>query len=227
MNIRGSRVLFIFIGVCIVCSACNVFSNENMKPAIGELNPLEVGNYWEYEVPFFSQTDTVRYEVTRRLQVQVDGESQTVFTYGRIPAAPAVPTHYWLYRNSDEGLILMGGIAETDTLLINRVEYRYPERVGAQWEAPQLSFSFNTRTFSEADVLEITLVDDARQITTPAGTFTCYVYNFKVDAGLDVSEDFDIFMFFAPTIGLVRQEERGTTDQRLISEMYLIDYRVE
>lgn len=211
----------------MVCSACNVFSNENMKPAIGELNPLEVGNYWEYEVPFFSQTDTVRYEVTRRLQVQVDGESHTVFTYGRIPAAPAVPTHYWLYRNSDEGLTLMGGIAETDTLLINRVEYRYPERVGAQWEAPQLSFSFNTRTFSEADVLEITLVDDARQITTPAGTFTCYVYKFSKRPASDVLAVWDYFMYYAPTTGLIAQIAKSQQSGDVKEEMYLIDYRVQ
>ena len=215
-----------FLCFLILCTSCDLFTNEQ-KETTGELMPLAVGNYWEYENTYLDVIkDTLLYEVTEEIQIPIGDTTYTAYAMNFIPLPPDLPSYYWLRRNDEEGLFLMGGISDTDTLFMNEVEYRLPIRVGEIFETPRISFSFARREFYISDTLSITLIDDDREVITPAGKFKCFVYNFDLSAGDDVAERFDYYLFYSLGVGLVKQEERGKFNQDIKSEFILMNYQI-
>ncbi len=172
--------------------------------------------------------DTLRYEVVDKVQVPWADGSHTAYAFNLVPFPPGATEFYWLYRNGEVGVYLMGGVAETDTLFTNELDKWYPAEKGQTWEVPQLSFSRENLTFYVSDTLHITLIDDNRKIETPAGTFECYVYKFTVSNGDDVIAKWDYFMYYSPGIGLVAQISATEHEPEDIKEeMYLINYKVK
>ena len=221
-----SRIFFITIVIMVLLSSCDLFNNEQEKPP-GELVPLAVGNYWVYEYTYLEVIkDTIRYEVTAEVEVPIGDTSYTAYAANFVPFPEGLEPYYWLRRNGANGLYLMGGISDTDTLFVNNVEYKLPAAVGETFTSPRVSFSFDRFEFYQSDTLSITLIDDDREVVTPAGKFECYVYNFQLDAGDDVEVDFDYYLFYSPGVGLVKQEERNERSQYISTELILIEYRV-
>ncbi len=219
---------YFFVSVILVVMglSCDLFNNEQ-GDKIDELIPLIVGNYWVYETTYLDvQKDTIRYEVSHKIDVPIGDTSYTAYAANFVPFQEGLEPHYWLRRNGELGIYNMGGISDTDTLFTNEVEYKLPSEVGETIQTPQISFSYDRFEFYVSDTLSITLIDDDRKIITPAGTFECYVYNFQLDAGDDVLSDFDYYLFYSPGIGLVKQEERGERRQNIITEMILMEYRI-
>jgi hypothetical protein len=97
--------------------------------------------------------------------------------------------------------------------------------VGETIETPQISFSPERLEFYISDTLSITLIDDNRQIETPAGTFSCYVYYYDLDIGEDLDR-VDYYLFYSPRVGLIKQEERSKFEKRLIAELVLTGYQM-
>lgn len=226
VNITVMKYLSIsVIALAVTLTACSLLGNAGNDPP-DVLRPLAVGNWWEYEIRYI-WTDTLRYEVRRQVPVSVRGESYTAFAFNLVPFPAGVPEYYWLYRNGENGLYLMGGIAETDTLFINELEYRYPAKVGETWQVPQLAFSRSSFEFYVSDTLEITLVDDAREVETPAGAFRCYVYKFSLKPAEDVAAVWDYFMYYQPRVGLVMQKAVSQKSNETKEELILIDYEVD
>ena len=221
------NITTVFFCFLILTIGCDLFINEQEVPT-GDLMPLAVGNYWEYESIILSRhRDTLRQEVTAEVHVPIGDTIYTAYAMNFVPLPPDFPSYYWLRRNGEEGLYLMGGIADTDTLFMYEVEYKLPIRVGEVFEAPQIAFSFSRHEFYISDALRITLVDDDREVVTPAGKFECYVYNFDLSAGDDVVERLDYYMFYSPGVGLVKLEERTELSQNIIVEMILMKYQVQ
>ncbi len=225
---RSTYLSFVSIFLILLISGCYIVEPD--EPFNDVLHPLAVGNWWEYEIlrPQWSNPNqgTVRETVTEKLEADINGIVYPVWGWNAEIDSEDFPQYKWLARNGDEGLYLMGGIAETDTFFMNELQYKYPAEVGESWEVPQLSFSRTDYRFYSSDTLSITLIDINRRVETPAGNFSCYVYNFQVSMGDDVAESFDYYLFYSPGIGLVIQEERGSRDQRILSKLLLIDYNI-
>ncbi len=177
MNIR---TLILLCAVTLL-TGCNLFNNDQEKPS-GELMPLAVGNYWIYETTYLDVLkDTIQYEVTGEVPVPVGDTSYTAYAANFVPFPPDLEPYYWLRRNGKQGLYTMGGISNADTLFMNEVEYKLPSEIGETIQTPQLAFSQERLEFYISDTLSITLIDDNREVITPAGKFECYVYKFKID----------------------------------------------
>ncbi|MBO6622664.1 MAG: hypothetical protein JJ892_06515 [Balneola sp.] len=222
------KILFIFLLLsAFFLTGCDLFNTDTKKPS-GELVPLAVGNYWKYESTYLDVIrDTIRYEVTAKVEVPIGDTSYTAYAANFVPFPPDLEPYYWLRRNGEQGLYSMGGVSGADTLFINEVEYKLPSEVGETIETPQISYSFDRFEFYISDTLSITLIDDDREIFTPAGKFECFVYNFILSAGDDVEERFDYYLFYSLGIGLVKQEERGKSSQNIKSELILIKYQLQ
>lgn len=220
--------LISIIAVCFI-AACELLRNNN-KERSDVLRPMSVGNWWEYQVrrPQWQDSiqDTVREIISDKIEITLGAEVYTVWGWKPDLDQEANPNYRWLSRNDKDGLFLMGGISATDSIFINELHYKYPAEVGDKWSVPQLSFSRSEHEFYVSDTLHITLVDKNRELKTPAGTFLCYVYNFDLSAGEDVLEKLDYYFFYDPGIGLVKQEERGKSDGRILSELILIGYEI-
>lgn len=205
-------------------SACGLFENEK-DPLSGDLVPLEVGNYWVYETTYLDVLkDTIRYEVTAKVEVPIGDTSYTAYAANFVPFPEDLEPYFWLRRNGEQGLYSMGGISEADTLFINKVEYKLPSEVGETFQTPQISFSYDQLEFYISDTLSITLVDDDREIVTPAGTFECYVFKFPVSNGDDVPR-WDYYLYYSTGVGLVAQIATSEGEpENIKQEMYLMNY---
>lgn len=225
------RISVIFLLPVLLMAGCGLLDSDDSQILSGELMPLEVGNWWEYQInrPLRTNSppDTVREVVSRAVTVEINGQSYTAFGWNADIDFSPLPEYQWLSRNGEDGLYKMGGIAGTDTLFINEISYKLKAEVGDSWQMTQVSFSRSDLEFYISDTLQVTLMDTDRVVETPAGTFRCYVYHFDVSMGYDVAERFDYFMFYSPGVGMILQEERGQSDNRLISELVLIGYQVQ
>lgn len=228
MNDKNYYLLvLLLILLASILSGCNPTSGEYKNKPPGELMPLQVGNWWEYELTYLSSSnDTVRFEIDRAVNFMIEDEYYTAFAFNQVPFPPETPEYYWLRRNGEAGMYQMGGISETDTLFKNDLLYPYPGEIGDSLKLPEIFFSRQNLNFFLSDTLHITLVDINREVVTPAGMFTCHVYNFKKSAGDDVLEELDYYLFYSPGVGLIKQEERGESDQRIISKLELLSYEV-
>lgn len=220
-------LIFVLLSSLVLLAGCDLFNNEQEK-SIDELMPLAVGNYWEYEYNRRSFKDTLRYEVATEIQVPWGDTSYTAYGYNRVPLPPEIPEFYWLYRNGEAGLYLMGGMADTDTLYTQYVNKPWPAGEGQIWDIPRLAFSRDSLKFYVSDTLQVTLIDTDREIETPAGTFECYVYKYTVSLADDVRLNSDYFMYYSPGVGLVAQISTTENEPEDIdNEMYLMNYRVK
>lgn len=219
----------IFLGTVLIFSGCGLLNGDDNNETSQDLVPLAVGNYWEYETTYLDVLkDTIRYEVTAKAEVPVGDTSYTAYAANFLPFPPDLEPYYWLRRNGEQGLYSMGGISGADTLFMNEVEYKFPSEVGEIIETPQVSFSYDRFEFYLSDTLSITLIDDDREIVTPAGNFPCFVFKFTISQGIDVLRGWDYYLHYSPGVGLVAQI--ATTENNpddIKEEMYLINYKIK
>jgi len=220
------RVIHFFMLICPLSLISFTGCDSTIEPWVTPddvLVPLEVGNWWEYQISGLNGSHLYREKVFETLVVPTPGGST-------IASAIAVdngqePPHKWLRANGPLGYYILGGVAPSDTLFSASVVYAYPAKVGDRWKAKQLSFSRTTLKFYQSNILDITLVDNERVVVTPAGTFVCYVYRYVLDAGDDVVLDFVYYTYYSPTVGLIKQEERRENES-ILNEMVLVRYNI-
>ncbi len=208
---------------------CGILEFENEQDTPYVLFPLAVGNYWEYEYTYLgSLYDTLRYEVVKQVEVPINDTTFTSFAFNLVPFPEGAPEYYWLFRNGDEGTYLMGGISDVDTLYMNALQVPFPAETGTSFLEPGLVFSYSELRFYHNESKVVTLIDTDREITTPAGTFSCYVFKFWVSNGYDVIKGWDYYQYYNPGIGLVAQISytEDTLDD-IKEEMYLMNYKVK
>ena len=222
-----SNITSLVILVFLFTNSCGLLGGEDKKKVGDELMPLSVGNFWEYDFTYLgSIKDTLRYEVVKEIQVPWEDTSYTAYAFNLVPFPPDAPEYYWLYRNGEAGVYLMGGMAETDTLFKNEIDKSYTAEEGQTWDVPQLAFSRDSLKFYVSDTLSITLIDTDRKVETPAGKFECYVYYFDLSIGDDLDK-VDYYLYYSMGIGLIKQEEKSKFENRVISDLTLIKHRIK
>src|SRR5690606_10832410 len=90
------------------------------------LVPMDVGNWWEYEVRITGGPLYFRETVFETIQVPVQGE---LIDAGAIATDNGTePPYKWLRTNGPNGLYVMGGVAPTDSFYTLAVRYKYPAK---------------------------------------------------------------------------------------------------
>ncbi len=230
---KANFSLLRMILLCVLLASCDHGMNSVPEPmpepelvceqAQEELMPLEVGNYWVYQIWPFITPDTVIAEITRKVPVTIAG-----ITYEASALSPLYPVNgvrpplEWLYWNGPCGLYWLGGIAENDTLLYKTLLYKYPAEVGESWKTVRISYVYDLG-FYFLDTLTVSLVSKNETISTPAGDFNAYVYSYRKHPSDDIAGELNYYHYFIPELGRVAYITRWADEEaRILDRMYLI-----
>ncbi|GJQ22191.1 MAG: hypothetical protein HBSIN02_25460 [Bacteroidia bacterium] len=137
------------------------------------------------------------------------------------------PRYAWLRSLTSEGVHLIGGISDTDTLLTERIEYKYPAAVGNSWDVRTIAYSLDSLRFYDRDTLTYSLKSTDAEIQTPAGTFRCYLYQFSKRPADDVAAVWDYKYYLVPGKGLVGYFAVSQSDSTIKEKSLLWKYRIQ
>ena len=208
-------LLFLLI---IINYSCSLFNSDeeidNTEVINNVLLPLQKGNYWLNETSHYtegkldsnssSQTiETIEYIINYSYKGDDYNLAVSSIKHGIYPDNP----QKWLYWNGREGLYFFGGISHTDSLIIKKLNYRYPVHVGEKWESNILEYSYSNGTFSERDeIIKIECIDTNYKYITRIDTFNCIKYHFKMRIYDDIALLSDFYYYFSPDVGRISYE---------------------
>jgi hypothetical protein len=209
----------------VLLAGCDTASET---PPSRVLEPLAVGNRWSYVV--FSGSgaiyDTIHVEITGTIPVTFGGRKMRAYVRAQRFGAGPLSEIRWLYTVGAEGIRSLGGIAPTDTLLLSHLERPNPESVGQAWRVPNLEFDGDRREFRVADSLDLRVLSLNGYVNTPSGMHQGVVYQYSIDLGYDVLEDWIMTEYYTPGIGLVALVIHGEMDNRLLRRILLYKYNL-
>lgn len=217
-------IIIIVLASFIFLFSCNE-NSISIKEEKDNILPLSVGNKWIYIIEYsYGQGDTIIWEVLSKTDFNIDGSKVTA--YGMNYYIKILPNYNWLFCNGPDGLYALGGISDTDTLIIKDLKLKYPAIEGDSYQVLDMRYSRSDEIFYIKDTITYSVVSTSDTLVTPAGTFSgCYVYNYRIKQADDVSGFDDYYDYFVPRIGLVgtivrtivRNEPQDTTLKLLLS----------
>ena len=244
MKKRFSALFFIFIFIALITSQL-MFGQSDV------IVPLAVGNYWEYiDSTFYNDTlsvvDTSKLGITGEVNIEYQGNNYDVFYWNwfntnTIPPQPE--PNKWLIRNEADGLWEYGMLNDTDTLLLQNLNLKFPANIGDSW--PIMVYIVRDTSISVGDTLTMKCLDTDEEYITPSGIFQCYVYQYQlgflkspeanyilpfeeteiVHNSQNVKPDtFSVLLYFAPNVGYVGKEGNlgNFKTKSYLSSYYLI-----
>jgi len=170
------------------------------------LLPLTVGNQWLYGGWYATPSLSDSFHMVIDRQTSFGDETTKVYRklfYSVHSSTP--PSYGWLYSNKSDGVHLIGGLADTDTLLLESMYRKYPTTVGDSWQVLNVGFAFATNSFEPADTVTVSTIAVDKEVITPAGAFTCVVYKYSFKPDEDVLGWWNVYEYYSPGIGLVLQ----------------------
>lgn len=224
--------------ILAIVSVYSVFVGCNLtdigRHEAGTLVPLSTGNYWSFVQYSYIDgriieglTDSFRINISGQISVFVSGRSYTASLWNSFDITSHKPASYkWLYWNGDDGLYQLGGVTNSDTTLTKILYLKYPVRIGEVWHVPWLVYYPESDKFVVEDTLsyECLAIDDSVQ--TPAGTFKCIVYHYRIRPQPDVLESWDYYQYFNPSVGLVAVIVKSSLDNSVKFKTLLYDFSV-
>lgn len=219
-------LLFFMIAIFIIYCDDNLNKSEEeeicKKYGADVLLPSELGNKWEYQIwsDFNDKLDTVTYSITDTLTVEYNGIKYHCF----IPHWSNQDEKInWLYCNGQDGLYMIGGFTEEDTLIKPVLQFKYPVNEGETWEVPGMVYHPIAK-FIIKDTLTVQCTNINQEYIVPVDTFYTIVYKFNKNIGDDLPEE-SYYNYYYPSVGIIgniRQfEEYGI---QISGEFKLIDY---
>jgi hypothetical protein len=112
-----------------------------------------------------------------------------------------------LVANESDGLWELGVWCGLDSLYFMNQAAMYPAVVGDEWIKAWFACATGNIQGFPPDTTRCISVDSV--VTTPAGSFTCYVY--WEHYNLMVFGDYDIYKYYAPRVGLVGSDAVGSS----------------
>jgi len=189
---RSAKAGIFIIPLLFILIGC---SDEFVGPtATGVIMPLKVGNQWigrwtEYDdagAVIATTYDTLTIES----QVRRDEEIWYLGSNGK------------LYINHPNGLYKDS--SESSVCGCYMMLAKYPSAVGDTFNTQRHEMLLQGETWVRIDA-DILLAKDSA-ITTPAGTYSCYVYGQKLFAPLNAGLLGWEWKYYAPNVGLVKKE---------------------
>lgn len=176
-----------------------------MTPVPGQLQPLEVGNYWNYELRNFNNEviDSSRYEILNEVRHRNYLDDLRRFAGTWISPSGPDSNRRAVYLNQSDGLHLVGLINGSDTAAVNFMVYPFPADSGTVFYSYDQKRIDGTDQFEATDSTRYELVSTDTRVDTPAGAFETYAYRRFEPPPFDVRWGDYTYFHFAPGIGLV------------------------
>jgi hypothetical protein len=204
--------------------SCNGSSTGNdkeecLKQGPDVLLPLTVGNYWNYSTQYM-WADSMKLCVSHKMKVDYEGEELDAYVWGRENW-----NINWLYMNKDDGLYLVGGYTEYDTLIHPTLRFKYPVNKGETWQYPRMVYHLYENKFYIKDTLTYTCVDTDFTVHTSIDSFSTNVYLFKLKPAPDVLAKELHYYYFSPSHGYIYNKLSSDLDTtRVKGSVTLYDY---
>lgn len=169
--------------ILLNCCCSKEEPTSSPEPDISALIPLEIGNVWQYVDTLFGQPPRVS-AVTESVDVVQELYGQTWYrTQQKAVSGGVTYSIEYLSCNRADGYYWLP-LSNGDT--VPRLLWKYPAEIGDTF-----NFQFNARTIVKST---------NAVITSPAGTFSCYLYAWEYAPGMLRSDS----TWIAPGVGMVK-----------------------
>lgn len=199
-------LLSILLSLIMMISIPACSKQKTTEPDAGnhihQIIPLAIGNTWNYETsevlyaceegelecqPYPLNNELEHY-ITDSLQVDYEGENFPIF----VSEDEIYAFQKFAIRNTADGLIEYGDIGGDQTIDYDpKLIVKYPISVGETWFDQDGFYQKQYRCISQNE-----------EMTTPAGTFNCYVYELIDD---QMEEGDFIKYYYAVDVGLIAE----------------------
>ena len=236
------NLAFIILFFTFACNKNPLSIGDKPEPIrveeVDGLVPLSVGNYWS-DVQYTCRnstcdsiaknlTDSMTVRVFEKRDIEIDGYIyNAAFTESYSIKYNLVSDYKWLSFNGSDGLYLLGGISNPDSLFKKILQLKYPVSVGESWQVPHLVYDLYENRFLIDDTLTYTCLSTNETIETPAGIFECYVYNYRIRPADDVLDEWDYYLYYKPGIGKVAVIIKSVRADYIIYKILLYDYLIK
>lgn len=193
------------IAACILFTLASCSDTAGGPNQDGVLLPLSVGNRWNY-VSWYgspSLSDSHSFYIDRTYRFQDGSQSYRRITLHH--SQSSIPSYGWLFRNTSVGLQLVGGLADSDTIIAPGLIRQYPQNPGSTIQAPRLAYDIQVGQFSTMEPITVTLVSAEVSLSTPAGQFKCVGYRYSYRPSDDVLAWWNVYEYYALGVGLVAE----------------------
>ena len=201
---KHRKYLMILLVSIILMSCQDKKTTEPNDQNTQEIMPLALDNFWQYELntiayacnegvlecqPFFI-SDSIVHEITDKLEIEYENETFEVFAFlNEFDALPPMAL-----RNTDDGLVQYGEIEYGKAVSFDpevKLLVKFPIAVEETW-IDQEGYAG----------IEYKCISTNETMTTPAGTFSCYVFEVVDD---DENDGEYVRYYYTPDIGLVAE----------------------
>jgi len=185
------------------CSDDEGIPPEKPKPGPALICPLAIGNTWNYTDTLWMHTNPPQafgssIEIVDDTLMTVGHADYHAYMWREVDNINYVPTTL-LVANESDGLWELGIWCNLDSLYFMNQAAMFPAVVGDNWIKAWYGCAVDYSTMFPPDTTRCISVDSV--VTTPAGTFTCYVYHEHYNVML--FGDYDFYKYYAPRVGLV------------------------
>jgi len=192
-----------------------VNNNDTVKAEVSNgILPLKVGYYWKYKNYNLREDSSIagegiddEYKITKYSKITLGDTNYVVFhsIYGYLDSTGYIfDSDEWYLKNFHDGLYLMGGNYEADSIYAKLIWYKYPVKKGESWQSPHLVYNLIQNKYLIEDTVSYTCIDTSAIFNTPLGNFKCVVYYHRwVDNEGDAMSIWDIYDYYSYNMGLV------------------------
>lgn len=226
-------IVISLLALSLTLGACELTSPDDRglvcskEPQPGVIQPLEVGNYWTFQVRGTAGRfiKMITQSVVDSLEFAYEGRDirawQIYWDHGhRFDDQEGTP----LLSNGIDGLYNNGMVRLGDTVLTNGIRLLYPTTAGTQFD-PGGTRILSGGLVREFDDLRTTVVSTDSIIATPAGLFSAYVYSRTHIPSGDADDELEVTidLFYSPGIGPVAEitHSRLGTHKELLADYLL------
>ena len=197
--------LLVFILLTVFANCSDEGSPTLPPPPDPAICPLTIGNTWTYVDSVWQGGPPVIFSSSVRITgdtiVTVDLADYEVYRWVHYDSLNQEQTTLFV-RNESFGLWELGIECPIDTLTYRQLNAKYPAEIGDTWLKSWYRCGMGQIMGFPAGTAQCLAVDSL--YTTPAGTFSCYLYQEEYD--LPIFGLYTICMYYAPNIGIVAME---------------------
>ena len=151
------------------------------------VQPLDSGAVWHYSDTFFLATKdsvtTSSFEITSISTIQHNSIDEEVFVgrWRNLLTDNSLDLSY-IQSSTAEGLYMLGGISETDTLIDPSLKLKNIVTTGDSWNYQVLRYNIEWgKFFRDTSTTTMTCTNALLYVTVPAGTFEAIEYTYSYE----------------------------------------------
>jgi hypothetical protein len=181
---NASIIIFITISLLSCSNSTKVITESK------DLIPLRIGNEWIYTDSIFDNGKVTTKEATGRITklntVKFDFKEYKYFTQTEYDSQNKQVGRIFI-GNEPDGLYNYGSKTEPEFISFRDLLLRYPVELNSSWNTIYHFFD-DVRYHFYDDTCDVKCVAVKELITVPAGTFSCYKYQYTLKDDIKIEE---------------------------------------